>query len=252
MFMRFLQVKIKSDFVSQFQNFYEKTVLGNLQKVHGCMFAGLIKSGPEGNDFVSLTFWETQQQAEEYEKSPVFKNLIELAKPFLSESTEWKIQLSDKMELEYAPVIEEPVIKKYSVADTADDSEKINLKNQQMYVRIVSIKIQEGKLNEFKELYHNRVISALKSTQGCRHVFLTQSVQEKDEFISVTIWDSKKDADAYEASGKFKELVRGLEKTFSQFYLWKMQLEKDYSAKVKTSEDMKVEKYDLITGKNFL
>ena len=252
MFMRFLQIKIKTDFIIQFQNFYENTVLIDLQKVPGCLFAGLIKSGPEGNEFVSITFWETQQQAENYENSMVFKNLIEQAKPFLSESTEWKIQLSDKMELEYAPVTEEPVIKKFSVADSAEDTEKINVKNQQMYIRIVSMKIQEGKLNEFKELYHNKVIPTLKSTQGCRHVFLTQSVQEKNEFISVTIWDKKQDADAYEASGKFAELVSKLEETFSQFYLWKMQLEKDYSAKVKTSEDMKVEKYNLITGKSYL
>ena len=252
MFMRFLQIKIKEDFTAQFQHFYENTVLSDLQNVQGCLFAGLIKSGPEGNDFVSITFWKTQEQAENYENSSVFTNLIEQAKPFLSESTEWKIQLSDKMELEYAPVIEEPVIKKYSVADIAEDSEKISLKNPQMYIRIVSMKIQDGKLDEFKELYHNKVIPALKSTQGCRHIFLTQSVQEKDEFISVTIWNSKKDADAYEASGKFAELVSKLEETFSQFYLWKMQLEKDYSAKVKTSDDMKVEKYNLITGKSFL
>jgi hypothetical protein len=31
-----------------------------------------------------------------------------------------------------------------------------------------------------------------------------------------------------------------------------MQLEKNYSAKVKTSEDMKVEKYNLVAGKSFL
>ena len=252
MFMRFLQVKIKTDYIVQFRNFYENTVLTELQKISGCLFAGLIKSGPEENEFASLTFWETQEQAENYENSDVFQNLIELAKPFLSESAEWKIQLSDKMELEYAPVTEEPVIKKYSVADTGDDSEKINTKNPQMYIRIVSMKIQDGKLNEFKELYHNKIIPALKSTQGCRHVFLTQSVQEKDEFISITIWDSKKDADAYEASGKFAELVSKLEETFSQFYLWKMYLEKDYSAKVKTSEDIKVDKYSLVTGKSFI
>ena len=129
MFMRFLQVKINVDFINQFQNFYEGTVLSELQKISGCLFAGLVKSGPEQNEFASITFWETQEQAENYEQSNVFQNLIEKVKPFLSESTEWKVQLSDKMELEYAPVIEEPVVKKYSVADIADDTEKINVKN---------------------------------------------------------------------------------------------------------------------------
>ena len=252
MFMRFLHLKINTDFIIQFQNFYESTVLSELQKISGCLFAGLIKSGPEENEFASITFWETQEQAENYENSSVFQNLIEKVKPFLSESTEWKVQLSDKMQLEYTPVLEEPIIKKFNVADSADDTGEINAKTQQMYIRIVSMKIQEGKLDEFKELYHNKVIPALKSTQGCRHVFLSQSIEEENEFISVTIWDNKQCADAYEASGKFAELVGKLQETFSQFYLWKMQLEKDYRAKVKTSEDMKVEKYNLITGKSYL
>jgi heme-degrading monooxygenase HmoA len=250
MFMRFLQFKLNPDFLSEFEKFYENDVLPQLQKIPGCLFAGLINSKPEENEFASLTFWEHQEQAEDYERSGVFESLVNKARPFLSESSEWKIHLSDKMELEYAPVAEEPTIKKYSVADKG--SEKIDGQIPEMYIRIVSIKIQPGKLNQFKELYHNKVIPTLKSTPGCRHIFLTQSIQEEDEFISLTIWNSKRDADAYEASGKFAELNEQLRETFSQFYLWKMQLEKDYSAKVKTSEDMKVEKYNLVAGKSFL
>jgi len=252
MFMRFLQFKVNAEFIPEFEKFYDSVVLPQLQKISGCLFAGLIRSKPEENEFASLTFWEEQEQAEKYERSGVFQSLVDKARPFLSESTEWKIHLSDNMELEYAPVTEEPMIKKYSVADSDDSPEKINMKSSQLYIRIVSVKVQSGKLNEFKELFHNQVIPALKSTKGCRHIFLTQSIQESDEFISVTIWDSERDADLYESSGKFSELVSKLKQTFSQFYLWKMSLEKDYSAKVKTSADMKVEKYNLITGKSFI
>jgi hypothetical protein len=48
------------------------------------------------------------------------------------------------------------------------------------------------------------------------------------------------------------ELVEKIRHTFSQFYLWKMALEKDYSAKVKTTDDLKVQAYNLVSGKSFI
>jgi heme-degrading monooxygenase HmoA len=252
MFMRLLQVKLNPTYTEEFKNFYDVTVLPQLQKMPGCIFAGLIKSGPGNDEFISLTFWQTQQNAEEYEKSKIFSNLLEQARPFLSESNEWKIQLSDKMELEYAPVSEEPEIKKYTVELQKDEDDKIKFQDPKMYLRIVSMKIQDDKLDEFKKIYLEKVIPALKKTEGCRYVFLTESINERDEFISVTIWDDKTCADKYESSGTFEELVGKIKHTFSQFYLWKMDLEKEYSAKVKTTDDMKVEAYNIIAGKSFL
>jgi quinol monooxygenase YgiN len=251
MFMRFLQIKLNPTYTEQFKNFYDVTVLPQLQKMSGCTFAGLIRSGPENSEFISLTFWETQQNAEQYEKSETFKDLLKQTRPFLSESNEWKIQLSDKMELEYAPVEEEPEVKKYNVELQKDD-EKIKFQDTKMYLRIVSMKIQEDKLDEFKKIYLEKIIPALKETEGCRHVFLTESINQKDEFISVTIWDDKTYADKYESSGTFEELVSKVKHTFSQFYLWKMDLEKEYSAKIKTTEDLKVEAYNIIAGKSFI
>jgi quinol monooxygenase YgiN len=251
MFMRFLQIKLNPTYTEQFKNFYDVTVLPQLQKMSGCTFAGLIRSGPENSEFISLTFWETQQNAEQYEKSETFKDLLKQTRPFLSESNEWKIQLSDKMELEYAQVEEEPEVKKYNVELQKDD-EKIKFQDTKMYLRIVSMKIQEDKLDEFKKIYLEKIIPALKETEGCRHVFLTESINQKDEFISVTIWDDKTYADKYESSGTFEELISKVKHTFSQFYLWKMDLEKEYSAKIKTTEDLKVEAYNIIAGKSFI
>lgn len=252
MFMRFLQLKVNPLNLLQFKDFYNGTVLPQLQKMPGCLFAGLIQSGPETSEFISLTFWETQLYAEEYESSGAFQSLLDQSRPFLSESTEWKIQLSDKFELEYAPVAEEPVIKKYSVELQKEIDIKPEFQNEQMYVRIVSMKIQTDKMEEFKKIYLETIIPALKKTEGCRYVFLTESINEKNEFISVTIWDDKKYADVYESSGSFKELVEKIRHTFSQFYLWKVALEKDYSAKVKTTDDMKVQAYNLVSGKSFI
>lgn len=252
MFMRLLQLQLDSSHIADFKNFYENTVFPQLQRMHGCLFASLIKSKPEENEFISLTFWQEQAQAEAYEKNGYFQELFDKAKPFLAESAEWKMQLSQDMKLEYVQTSEEPKIKKYTVAVQNQDSEKLTLNSSEMFVRIVSLKVREDKLEEFKNLYSNTIIPTLKSVGGCRYAFLTESVSEINEFISVTIWERKEDADEYEASGKFKELVNKIKHTLSQFYLWKMALEKDYSAKVATTDDLKVEKYDVISGKSFL
>ena len=177
MFMRLLQIKLNPDYFEKFKDFYESTVFPQLQKMPGCIFAGLIKSGPGNNEFFSLTFWKTQKDSEDYEKSGVFNDLIKQARPFLSESMEWKIQLSDKMELEYAPVEEDIEVKKYSVELQKDKDDKIKFQNPQTYIRIVSMKIQEDKLDEFKKIYLENVIPALKETEGCRYVFLTESIK---------------------------------------------------------------------------
>ncbi len=251
MFMRFLQLKLNPEYYSDFIDFYKIEVVNNLQQTEGCLFAGLIRSNPAKDEYISVTFWTTLEKAESYEKSEMFKNLIDRTKQFLSGSAEWKIQLSDNMELEYAPVDDEPVIKKFlpSVNDIMSDD--FELPNSQLYVRILYLKIMEKKIDKFKSLFSDIIIPELKSVKGCRNIFLSESLNAPNEFVSVTIWNSKEYAERYETGGKFDELVAKVRHTFSQFYLWKMTLQNDYKAKVKTSDDLKIEHYSFVTGKNF-
>ncbi|MFQ5584099.1 MAG: antibiotic biosynthesis monooxygenase family protein, partial [Calditrichia bacterium] len=120
-----------------------------------------------------------------------------------------------------------------------------------MYVRIVSAKIQPGKMEEFRNLYSTEIIPALRETPGCRYAFLTENLQEENEIISVTIWDSKEDAQYYEESGRFEELTKKVAHTLSSLYQWKMALQKKTGERVKTSDDLKVTHYNVVTGKKF-
>jgi heme-degrading monooxygenase HmoA len=248
--MRLVQLNVEHRYIGEFRSAYQKEVIGRLQKTPGCRFVGLIENGEEESEFISLTLWDTQEQAESYEQGGVYSELLGKVKPYLQNSSEWKIQLSENLELEYKPVVEEPVIRKYSVQAQADRTPGSGI-DSRLYVRIVSLSIQDGKVDEFKRMYTDEIIPALLSTQGCKYSYLTQSIQDDRAFISVTIWDSKKDADSYESSGRFNELIDKVSHTFSQFYRWKMALERDYDANIKTSEDLKVESYNLVTGKNF-
>ena len=253
MFMRILQLKLNSDFINDFKAFYEETVEPKLQTIDGCLFASLIKSKPDKDEFISLTFWKTQQQAENYENSGVFNELIEQAKPYFSEaSDEWKIQLTEDMEIQYSQENEKPVINKYNVAVQNGTDTSLIKQNDSMFLRIVSLKIQPGKMDEFKKLYHEIVIPSFKKAPGCRNAFLTQSISEDSDFISVSVWDDKESAVKHESGKEYNEMIDKVKHTFSQFYLWKMSLDRDRQSKIKTTEDMKVGHYDVVTGKSFI
>jgi quinol monooxygenase YgiN len=251
MFVRFLQLKVSTEYLKTLQGFYDKIVIPELQKIPGCQYACLIQSGNSADEFVSMTFWSTKNEAEAYEKSGVYQSLLNQVRPFLAESSEWKIKLSDDFQLNYEPVSEEPILKEYSVAAQSAEDIPGEEQNPRMYVRIVSAKIKDGKMDEFKKLYADIIIPAMKQTKGCQYAYLTESMQEKNSIISLTIWDSKEDASNYEKSGRFAELVDKVKHTLSELYQWKMALEKETGRKTKTSEDLEVSRYSVVTGRSF-
>jgi len=252
MFMRIFKLNINPGSINEFKTFYEVTVEPKLQTVDGCLFASLIKSKPDKDEFISLTFWKTQQQAENYENSGVFKDLLEQAKPYFADTTdEWKIHLTDNMEIQYTQE-EEHEINKYNIAvQNGSDKSLIN-QNDSMFLRIVSLKIHPGKMDEFKKLYSEVVIPSFKKALGCRNAFLTQSTSEDNDFISVSVWDDKEAAIKHESGKEYNEMIDKVKHTFSQFYLWKMSLDRNRNSTIKTTDDMKVGHYDVVTGKSFI
>jgi heme-degrading monooxygenase HmoA len=251
MFVRIVQFKINISLLKEYRQFYQKTIITKLQEMPGCQFVGLIQSSSHQDEFISMTFWDTQYHADSFEKSGVYKNLNQQSKPFYSEANEWKIELSEDLKLDYKPISDEPTLKEYMVTAQTASQNAIHPENPKMYVRFVAHKIKDGKVAEFKRLYSEEILPVLKATRGCRFVYLTENYREKREFISVTIWDSQQDAQNYETGGQFEELVKKIKHTFSDLCQWKMALEKDTSGQVTTSEDLSISHYSVVTGKRF-
>jgi heme-degrading monooxygenase HmoA len=250
MFMRLLYLQGKSDDIDILRSFYDTTVIPALQKIEGCLFAGLLQSTSDVRDGISLTLWDTKKHSENYEKSGVYKKLLDQAAPFLAEATEWKVQLSEDLELEYKPSGSAAELEQYTVTVHERVKQDLFQQHSMMYVRIVSQILQRDKVDEFRKIYMDKIIPELREIKGCRYVYLIESMQQANEVNSITIWDSKEDADEYEKSGLFHKLVDRLKPTFSQFYQWKMTLEKDKKDKVSTSDDLKITDYKIVTGKN--
>ncbi|MGZ3569484.1 MAG: antibiotic biosynthesis monooxygenase family protein [Thermodesulfobacteriota bacterium] len=76
-----------------------------------------------------------------------------------------------------------------------------------MYVRMTFFKLKTGKMGELRELYNKEVVSTHKGHKGIRFVHLLESLDNQDEGISITAWDTKADVEAYEKSGEYEKLV---------------------------------------------
>ena len=76
-----------------------------------------------------------------------------------------------------------------------------------MYIRMTFFKLKPDQMQALRELYNREVIPAHKGHKGIRFVHLLESLDNKDEGISVTAWDTKADVEAYEKSGDYEKLV---------------------------------------------
>jgi hypothetical protein len=95
------------------------------------------------------------------------------------------------------------------------------------------------------------MLPALRNFPGCRFAFMTENAMDEQILLSVTLWESKAAADAYEASGLFASFLKKAEPTFAGLYRWKMALEHEERARMVTSEDISLDEYSVVTGKSF-
>lgn len=252
MFMRLVHHKVKPEEVHRMREYYHQTIIPRLEQVKGCLSACLIDGMQEREEMISLTLWEAPEDARAYEQSGVFKELVDGTRPFLAESSEWKIQLSKDMILEYTPPgPKEPSVQTYAVVAASDSAPKMKGPSDTLYTRMVSVKLKPGKFDEYKHLYNDLVIPAFKQTPGCLYAYLIESAEQENEAHSITIWDSKIHADEYVSSGKFDELINQVKHTFSELFQWKMSLDRSKRERSTTSDDLEVSEFSVVTGKGF-
>lgn len=250
MFMRLVQVKVRPEMAAGLPSMYSEKIIPALRTSPGCLYASLIRSVGNPEEAISMTLWDSQQHAEAYEKGGLFQRLLEEARPYLAETSEWKVQLSKDFTLQYQPVIEEPVVKSLHV--TAEPGTSLSVPGQgRMYVRIVSVHLKDGAKEEFARIYAGEIIPALLDVPGCRYAFLTEGIEERNEVLSITIWESHEAARRYEQEGIFRHLQAKVEHTYSDLYLWKLAVEKKSGQSVSTTDDLAVKGYDVVTGSSF-
>ena len=249
MYVRFIELKIDPDSLKFLQSFYETFVWQELQKQPGCLYTAMVQNHKSELEFIFLTLWENLDDAVIYENSDAFSNFQKQIQPFLSESTEWKMQLDENLKLEYKPVQETPQFSGYQII-AKYDSQTTKIKQESpIFLRLVSIKLQQNKTADFRKVYTQKIIPALRKTPGCLYAYLIEPVSGDEQLVSMTIWESRAYAEAYEKSGLFTELTAQASHTFSTVFQWKISLDKEQAKNMRTSDDMQIRTYELVSGK---
>ncbi len=76
-----------------------------------------------------------------------------------------------------------------------------------MLVRLTYINVLPGRVEDVKKIYYGEVVPAVKKQPGCLDIMLLEPAIVTEEFISCTMWQTKADAEAYESSGNYQEMV---------------------------------------------
>ena len=76
-----------------------------------------------------------------------------------------------------------------------------------MIVRLTYLGFLLGKADEAKKIYINEVVHVVKQQKGNLDCRLLEPVNKTDDFISMTVWETEEDANAYHTSGVYKQLV---------------------------------------------
>lgn len=247
--MRFVHIKIDVNRLIVFQQMYARVILEELEKTKGCLYAGLLQSVERQGEGISLTLWDSAADAERYERSGTYTRLLDQAKPFFPETTDWTVHLSEDFRVEYVPVERDPVIETYTDSAEADAAVFSPESPQRLFIRIVTLHIRAGMLDEFNSIYRNEIIPPLRRVAGCRYAYLTGRPNEPEELISVTIWNSRTDAATYEASGAFAELTEKVKHTL--IAVAPTGLEPGAVGVSVATGEMSVTGYTLLVGKAF-
>jgi quinol monooxygenase YgiN len=71
------------------------------------------------------------------------------------------------------------------------------------FARRISLKVKPDRIDEFLSRMKGEVYPELRREKGIRRVYLLRDAASTNQFVSMTLWNSKGDADAYESSGHY-------------------------------------------------
>lgn len=91
-----------------------------------------------------------------------------------------------------------------------------NHKEVIMFVRLTFCKFSPEAIAEVKEIYRQDIAPVVKQQKGNLGILLLEPVDKADDFVSVSRWSSKADADAYDNTGLYKSLIGRLSGFFTK------------------------------------
>ena len=75
-----------------------------------------------------------------------------------------------------------------------------------MYASVTTAQIQPGKLDEFLQLWRERIVPATQQLKGLKQAFVLTD-QETGKGFTIAIYETRAQAEAVQNSGQFRELL---------------------------------------------
>jgi heme-degrading monooxygenase HmoA len=85
-----------------------------------------------------------------------------------------------------------------------------------MIVRLTYLSFLPENLQQAKRIYSEQVVPVVRTQKGNLDCRLLEPMDKSDEYISMTTWETKADADAYHSSGTYRDLVEKVRKDFAK------------------------------------
>lgn len=83
-----------------------------------------------------------------------------------------------------------------------------------MHARVTTVSIQPDKVAETTRIYNESILPAVKAANGNQGVLLLMD-PASGKALSITLWNSQADGDAYDSSGSYREQVGKITSFFS-------------------------------------
>src|SRR5687768_5379154 len=87
MITRLVKLTLQTEKAGEFEAlFYQTQAL--IEDFHGCQKTNLFKVSDSGSQYFTISYWNTEQDLENYRASALFKNVWSQVKPLFSEKAE--------------------------------------------------------------------------------------------------------------------------------------------------------------------
>lgn len=246
MFLRMVSMGVQANDSDRFAAAYEQNVIAALRRQSGCSFASLLQNIDDPRDCISVTIWESKSATEEYERSGLFKSLVESLRSFYEESNEFQLKLTDDLSIEYTPVQIDPTLKQFDDNDT--QKAYIRKFNVTPYAaKIITLTVQQEKTQEFQDIFAEQIIPKFKDQKGFIHIIL---LRNGNEFHIISFWDAAVDLHAASGDQSLAELTRNIVKMLPSTVRWKVS-HRSASNSTVSSEDLTASVYRVLTGEWF-
>ena len=243
MYLRFIRLVVRDGSEAAFQKFYRERVIPTLASVPGCLFAGLLTPW-RSEEHRSLTLWRSCEDARAYEEGGLYQMLLRESMPFLSSRTVWRARLAEPETMVDVPVgkiealetlapgtlstvaipAEREIPPEGYDISSEDVGEKLARSPRSMFVRVVAIHVRPERRDEFEEIYAGRVLPTMQKAPGLVGMFLAESSSEKNEALSITVWEREENAVRYEMSAEYERLLQEIRPTLSPLSQWQLTL----------------------------